>query len=125
MSGTEALWLLEGSACGHIAHIHRGAVVIRPAVHVLRYGQLIVRAPVQENILTGRPTLTYHTGDVRPDGSGWSITATGPAELVTDPDETAHHRRTLPGWAHGPHDTLLLLHPQTVTGHRLHPGQAL
>ncbi|MFJ5708287.1 hypothetical protein [Streptomyces sp. NPDC093105] len=27
--------------------------------------------------------------------------------------------RTLPGWAHGPHDTLPRITPQTVTGHRL------
>lgn len=52
-------------------------------------------------------------------GTGWLVTVAGPVEVITDPDEAAHHRRTLSGWAHGPHDTLLRLLPRTVTGFRL------
>ncbi|MFC8431849.1 hypothetical protein [Streptomyces sp. NPDC057253] len=37
--------------------------------------------------------------------------------MISDPDETAHDQRT-PGWSHGPHDTLLRMQPQTVTGFR-------
>ena len=63
-------------------------------------------------------------------GTGWTVTVAGPAEVITDPDEAAlPHclkgmggapiQRTLPGWTHGPHDTLLRLSPRTVTGFRL------
>ncbi|WP_408997238.1 hypothetical protein [Streptomyces europaeiscabiei] len=38
---------------------------------------------------------------------------------MTDPDEGAHYLRALPGWTHGPHDTLLRLQPKTVSGFRL------
>ncbi|MEU8619115.1 pyridoxamine 5'-phosphate oxidase family protein [Streptomyces sp. NPDC048623] len=119
VSGAEALWLLEGSAHGRLAFVQREQAVVRPAVHVLAYGRLVVRAPVQAELLNARPVLTYQADEIRlPAGSGWSVTVTGPAEPV-DPVEAAHHLRTLPGWAYGPHDTLLRITPQTVTGHRL------
>ena len=57
-------------------------------------------------------------------GTGWTVTASGPAEVITDPDEAAHYLRTLSGWTHGPHDTLLRLHPKTVTGFRLARAEA-
>ncbi|MGW4162558.1 pyridoxamine 5'-phosphate oxidase family protein [Streptomyces sp. NPDC004788] len=120
VSGAEALWLLQGAAQGRLVYVLRDQCVVRPAVHVLEYGRLIVRAPVQSELLTDRPLLTYQADEIRlPAGSGWNVTVTGPAEPVTDPVEAAHHLRTLPGWAYGPHDTLLRVTPQTVTGHRL------
>ena len=38
---------------------------------------------------------------------------------MADPDEATRYLRALPGWTHGPHDTLLRLHPKTVSGFRL------
>lgn len=57
-------------------------------------------------------------------GIGWTVTVTGPAEVVTDPDEAGHYRRALHGWAHGPHDALVRIRPQTVTGFRLARAEA-
>lgn len=123
VSGTEALWLLESAAQGRLVHLRHETVVIRPAVHVLRYGRLIVRTPARRTELTGRGPLTYHADEIRvAGGTGWTLTVTGPAEAITDTDEVAHYRRTLPGWAHGPHDTLVRIRPRSVTGFRLaHP----
>ncbi|MFK0110228.1 hypothetical protein [Streptomyces sp. NPDC091217] len=45
-------------------------------------------------------------------------------EVINDPDEAAHCHRTLVGWTHGPHDTLLRLHPKTVAGFRPAPAEA-
>ncbi|MGW7210613.1 pyridoxamine 5'-phosphate oxidase family protein, partial [Streptomyces sp. NPDC054837] len=45
-------------------------------------------------------------------------------DLITDPVEAAHYRRTLAGWSHGPHDTLLRLHPKTMSGFRLVHAEA-
>ncbi|TQK49935.1 pyridoxamine 5'-phosphate oxidase-like protein [Streptomyces sp. SLBN-118] len=120
VSGTEALWLLEGAAQGRLVYVQRETAVVRPAVHLLQYGRLIVRTPAQASAVTGRTTLTYHADEIRvAGGTGWTVTATGPAEIITDPNEAAHYRRTLPGWVHGPHDSLVRIHPQTVTGFRL------
>ncbi|MEV0986444.1 pyridoxamine 5'-phosphate oxidase family protein [Streptomyces sp. NPDC049949] len=120
VSGTEALWLLEGSAQGRLVYVQREMTLVRPAAHVMEYGRLIVRAPVQAAAIPGRSLLTYQTDEIHsPAGTGWTASAHGPADVIADPDEAAHYRRTLPGWAHGPHDTLLRLHPQSVSGFRL------
>ncbi|KPI19013.1 Pyridoxamine 5'-phosphate oxidase-related protein [Actinobacteria bacterium OK074] len=118
ISGAEALWLLEGSTLGRLVYARRGQAVVRPARHLWEFGRLVVRTPAPARAVP--VTATYHVDEIRTTtGTGWSVTVAGPADVVTDPDEQAHYRRTLPGWAHGPHDTLLRLHPQTVTGFRL------
>ncbi|MFJ6783206.1 pyridoxamine 5'-phosphate oxidase family protein [Streptomyces yangpuensis] len=120
VSGTEALWLLEGSAQGRLVFVQRDLAVVRPAVHVMEYGRLVVRAPVQAAAVPGRAPLTYQVDEILgAAGTGWTVSAHGPADVVSDPDEAAHYRRTLPGWAHGPHDTLLRLHVHQVSGFRL------
>lgn len=123
VSGAEALWLLEGSTQGRLVHTQRDGVVVRPAVHILEYGRLMVRAPIQAAVVADRTTLTYQVDDIRTVSStGWTLTVSGPAELVGEPNEADHYRRTLAGWVHGPHDTLIRIHPQTVTGFRLAHG---
>ncbi|MEU2155737.1 pyridoxamine 5'-phosphate oxidase family protein [Streptomyces sp. NPDC019396] len=120
ISGTEALWLLEDAHTGRLVYIQRNQAMIRPACHLLEHGQLIVRAPVQPLIVHSRTALTYHCENIQhPAGTGWTLTTHGPGDPITDPYEEAHYRRTLPGWAHGPHDTLLRLTPQSITGFRL------
>jgi hypothetical protein len=118
VSGVEALWLLEGAGSGRLVYVQREQTVIRPARHVWGYGRLVVRTPAPATALPA--TVTYHVDEIRavPD-TGWTATVCGPAEVITDPDEAAHYRRTLTGWTHGPHDTLLRLHPKSVTGFRL------
>ncbi|MFE9890314.1 pyridoxamine 5'-phosphate oxidase family protein [Streptomyces scopuliridis] len=126
VSGTEALWLLESAVQGRLVYVQREQPVLRPAVHVLTYGRLVVRTPAQAAALSARTSLTYQADEIEvAGGTGWTVTATGPAEVITDPDEAAHYRRTLPGWAHGPHDTLVRIHPQTVIGFRLARAEAV
>ncbi|WUD77736.1 pyridoxamine 5'-phosphate oxidase family protein [Streptomyces sp. NBC_00510] len=120
LTGAEALWLLEGAGSGRLVYLLRGTVVVRPAVHVLEYGALVVRAPVPLTAVTQGGDVTYHCDRFhRASGTGWSVTATGPAQDLSDAHEAAHYRRTLSGWVHGPHDTLLRIHPLTLQGHRL------
>jgi hypothetical protein len=118
VSGAEALWLLEGSALGRLVYPQRDLCVVRPGRHTWEYGRLVVRTPAP---VTAIPVdATYHVDEVRTvTGTGWSVTVAGPVDMITDPDEAAHYRRTLSGWTHGPHDTLLRLHPKAVSGFRL------
>lgn len=123
VSGAEALWLLEGSSLGRLAYTQRDLTVIRPARHVWEYGRLVVRTPASAAAVPA--TATYHVDEIRAvQGTGWTVTASGPAEVITDRDEAAHYRRTLSGWTHGPHDTILRIHPKTVTGFRLARAEA-
>ncbi|WP_406446922.1 pyridoxamine 5'-phosphate oxidase family protein [Streptomyces sp. NBC_01613] len=118
VSGAEALWLLEGSALGRLVYTQRDVTVIRPGQHIWEYGRLVVRTPAPAAAVP--VAATYHVDEVRAaTGIGWSVTVVGPADVITDPDEAAHYQRTLSGWTHGPHDTLLRLHPKTVSGFRL------
>ncbi|MGW7547147.1 pyridoxamine 5'-phosphate oxidase family protein [Streptomyces sp. NPDC054770] len=123
VSGAEALWLLEGSTLGRLVYAQRDLAVIRPAHHVWEYGRLVVRTPVPAPVVPA--TATYHVDDIRTvSGTGWTVTVSGSAEVITDLDEAGHCRRTLAGWSHGPHDTLLRLHPKAVIGFRLARAEA-
>ncbi|MXM63986.1 pyridoxamine 5'-phosphate oxidase family protein [Streptomyces sp. HUCO-GS316] len=118
VSGAEALWLVEGSSLGRLVYPLRGQTLVRPARHVWECGRLIVRAPVFAAVVP--EAVTYQVDEIRVvAGTGWTVTLSGPAEVIADPDEAAHYRRTLAGWTHGPHDSVLRLHPKTVTGFRL------
>lgn len=123
VSGAEALWLLEGSTLGRLVYPRRELTVVRPGRHTWEYGRLVVRTPVQAAAVP--LTATYQVDEVRAaTGTGWTVTVAGPAELVTDPNEAAHYRRTLTGWTYGPQDTIVRVHPQTVSGFRLARGTA-
>ncbi|MFE2964435.1 pyridoxamine 5'-phosphate oxidase family protein [Streptomyces sp. NPDC059340] len=118
VSGAEALWLLEGSALGRLVYPQRDLTVVRPGRHTWEYGCLVLRTPAPAAAVP--VTATYHVDEIRTvAGTGWSVTVAGPVDMITDSDEAAHYQRTLTGWTHGPHDTLLRLHPKTVTGFRL------
>ncbi|WP_406452760.1 pyridoxamine 5'-phosphate oxidase family protein [Streptomyces sp. NBC_01622] len=118
VSGTEALWLLEGSASGRPVYPQRDLTVVRPGRHTWEYGRAMVGTPAPAAAIP--VDATYHVDEVREaTGTGWSVTVAGPGDVITDPDEAAHYRRTLSDWTHGPHDNLLRPHPRTVSGFRL------
>jgi len=134
VSGAEAPWLSEGSTPGRLVYPRREATVVRPGRHTREYGRPVPRAPVQAAAVP--LTATYQVDDVRAaTGTGWTATVAGPTEVITDPNEAAlpHSlkgmggapvRRTLTGWTHGPHDMIVRLHPQTVSGFRPARGAA-
>jgi hypothetical protein len=92
VSGEEALYLLEGAAHGRLVYEQREATALRPASPVRECGRLIVRTPAPPAAaLLGRVTVTCHADHLGPKtGTGWAMTASGPAEAITDPDESAH-----------------------------------
>ncbi|NGO40935.1 pyridoxamine 5'-phosphate oxidase family protein [Streptomyces ureilyticus] len=123
VSGAEALWLLEGSFLGRLVYTQRDLTVVRPGRHTREFGRLVVRTPAPAAAVPA--TVTYHVDEIRVvGGTGWTVTVSGPVDVITDPDEAAHYQRTLAGWTHGPHDTLLRLHPKTVSGFRLARAEA-
>ncbi|MER6185861.1 pyridoxamine 5'-phosphate oxidase family protein [Streptomyces sp. NPDC001652] len=123
VSGAEALWLLEGSSMGRLVYAQRDLTILRPGRHTWECGRLVVRTPAPAAAVP--LAATYHVDEIRAvAGTGWSVTVTGPVDVITDRGEAAHYRRTLAGWSHGPHDTLLRLHPQTVSGFRLVRAEA-
>ncbi|MGW2554258.1 pyridoxamine 5'-phosphate oxidase family protein [Streptomyces sp. NPDC001635] len=114
VSRAAALWLLKGSCLGRLIRVKRDRTTVRPARHVWEYGRpMIVRASAPA------ATVRHDVEGIRiVPATGWTVTVAGPAEVITDPAAAAHHRRSLSGRTHGRHDTLLRLHPKTVTGLR-------
>ncbi|MFJ9757738.1 pyridoxamine 5'-phosphate oxidase family protein [Streptomyces sp. NPDC101149] len=111
--GTEALWLLEGRSAGRLLCVQRNPAALRPARHVWGYDRLIVRTP------TSAATPTHHGEEIRTvAATGRTVTVAGPAEVITEPADAVHCRRTPSGWRHGRHNTLPPQHPKTVTGIR-------
>lgn len=122
---SEAPWPVEAGAQGHLMYVRCETPAVRPAVHILEHGRLIMRTPTQATALVCRPSLSCHADELKTAGGvGWTVTATGPAEIITDPRKT-DHSRPVSGWAHAPHDTLVRICPQTVTGFRLAHAEAV
>ncbi|WP_458247865.1 pyridoxamine 5'-phosphate oxidase family protein [Streptomyces sp. MAI_2237] len=127
VSGAEALCLLRRSRLGRLVYTQRDLTVLRPAAHVWVDGRLLVRTsgPAAE----GPATATYEVEESRAvPGTGWTVTVSGPAEVVTatDADDalTDGTRQPAPGgWAPGPQDTILRIRPRTVTGFRVARGE--
>ncbi|MFM9594186.1 pyridoxamine 5'-phosphate oxidase family protein [Streptomyces scabiei] len=121
ISGAEALRLPEDSSPGRPVYRRREPTVVRPARQVAECGLLVVRTPVRTSAVPA--TGTHHVDEIRAmHGPGRTGTVHGPGDVPGDVDEVAHHRRTLPGWTHGPRDALPRLprlRPQSVTGFRL------
>ncbi|MFC5720560.1 pyridoxamine 5'-phosphate oxidase family protein [Streptomyces gamaensis] len=119
VSGAEALYLLGGSSHGRLMYEQRDTLAVGPASHAVEQGRLVVRTPALSWRFSGRVSVTYHAEHIHRDsGAGWAVTVSGRAEPITDAEEDAHYRRVLSGWAPGPHDTLLRIHPQSVNGYR-------
>ena len=123
VSGSETPWL-EGGAQGHLLYARCAIPVGRPAVPVLLYGPLMVRMTAPTATLARRPGS--HADEIKTvGGTGGTVIPTGPAEIITAPDEASHYRGPVPGRVHAPHDTLMWLRPQSVTGFRLAHAEAV
>ncbi|WP_461035026.1 pyridoxamine 5'-phosphate oxidase family protein [Streptomyces mayteni] len=121
ISGEEALWLLAGARLGRLIFVQREVTVIRPAWHVWEFSRLAIRTPVSTTSLPR--IVSYHVDAMDAvTGTGWMVTVSGPAEVISEPHEAAHYQSNLSGWTHGPHDALLHVRARTVTGFRLIQG---
>ncbi|ALV37424.1 pyridoxamine 5'-phosphate oxidase family protein [Streptomyces sp. CdTB01] len=142
VSDAAALCLLRRSRLGPLVYTQRDLTVLRPAAHVWADGRLLVRTsgPAPE----GPATAIYEVEVNRAvPGTGWTVTVSGPAEVVTATDaataddavteaataddavtDGAGTRQRAPGgWTPGPQDTILRIRPRTVTGFRVARGE--
>ncbi|MFI6436327.1 pyridoxamine 5'-phosphate oxidase family protein [Streptomyces sp. NPDC050759] len=115
--GAEAVSLLESSTPGRLVYVQREQAAARSTRHVWESGCLIVGTPTPPEPVP--LSVTYQVDDVgAPTDTGWTVTATGPADMITDPDEAAHCRRNLHGWVHGPHDPPVRIRRRCATDFR-------
>lgn len=123
LSRTEAEELLGTVSFGRIAFVRRGRPEVRTVNHVLDGGRVIIRTHPGADLIAAVETgavVAYEADEIDPDRHvGWSVVATGPARVVSNPDEAARYRRWLASWAAGERDFVLMIEPAFVTGIRL------
>ena len=123
------LALLRSVAVGRIAWAtDDGTASILPVNFILDGTTLVfTTAPGSKmDAIQARRPLTLEADDLEPAlRTAWSVIATGPAEIVTDPAEI-QRLKTLPlaPWVSSPKPFFVRLTPEKISGRRipLHPG---
>ena len=120
----EALKKLGSVTVGRAVYTYRGLPAVHFVNHVLDHGEVVIRDHgTYIPILSGRDlatALVYETDDIDPaTRTGWSVTVSGPARLIEDPDAAASYRDILRPWAAGESDRIISIYPHLVTGYEI------
>ncbi|WP_434599965.1 pyridoxamine 5'-phosphate oxidase family protein [Streptomyces sp. A5-4] len=123
----EALRLLGSVALGRLVFTQQALPAIRPVNHVLDGEDIIVRLSDGAAVASlasptdGPQTVVAYEADViDPDQHlGWSVVATGYAQLVEDPADIARYERLVRPWVARSMTAVLRIRPELVTGFRL------
>jgi nitroimidazol reductase NimA-like FMN-containing flavoprotein (pyridoxamine 5'-phosphate oxidase superfamily) len=123
----ECLRLLAADEVGRIAVVHGGTPAIFPVNYLLDGDEIVFRTgPGTKLEANGRGQACFEIDAVdRETRSGWSVTATGRLEEVTQYDRAWRHVQALPvePWAEGDRSHWLRLVPSTITGRRIPPSR--
>lgn len=118
----EALALLDLVTVGRLIDGAPEPSDVRVLRHLRDAGHLVVR--IQPAVFAGPlrcpSLLTYQTDHLDPqDHSGWTVTVTGAAEMVTDARRQARYCLPLHVRPGDRYERLIRIRPQIVTGYRL------
>jgi pyridoxamine 5'-phosphate oxidase-like protein len=121
LSRAESLRLLGAVGLGRVVFTEHALPAIRPANHLIDHNVIIVRADLGVAVLgPSGMVVAYQADEIDPcTYAGWSVTATGMARPVRDPDEVARYQRALRGWAFDGKDQVIAIQPEIVTGYLL------
>jgi hypothetical protein len=119
--------LLGSVSLGRVVFTRHALPTIRPVNHVLDNGDIVIRTH-EGAALTSRAreaadpgvVVAYEADAIDPATHlGWSVVATGYAQLVTDPKELARFLLLLHPWVQQTMDYAVRIRPDLVTGIRL------
>jgi hypothetical protein len=113
----ESLRLLDQARFGRIVYTVRALPAIVPVSHVLDNGMIVMRTHVGAECAGS--VVAYHADDLDADHDGWSVTVTGVARRVLDPDEIAHYETRLTPLVAADYVETIRIYPEIVTGYRL------
>ncbi|WP_406164735.1 pyridoxamine 5'-phosphate oxidase family protein [Streptomyces sp. NBC_00996] len=120
----EALRLLGSVSVGRVVFTRHALPTIRPVNHILDNGDIVIRTH-EGAALTSRTrepapsgvVVAYEADTIAPATHlGWSVVATGYAQLVTDPRELARYQELLHPWVQQTMDHAVRIRPDLVTG---------
>jgi hypothetical protein len=112
----ECLRLLDRAPVGRIVYTVRALPAIVPVTHLVDNGMIVVRTHVGAECAGS--VVAYQADELATD-ERWTVTVTGVARRVLDPDElAAYEQRLSPLVAAGEVETIRI-YPEIVTGYRL------
>jgi hypothetical protein len=131
LSRAEAIALLEGEEVGRLVYTRRALPAIRPVNYAVRGGAILIWTGSSSSLgqAVRGAVVAFEVDELdRATRSGWSVTVTGTAQLVTDPELLSRARADGPvPWAAGVKEHLIRIPLTLVTGRWLgpRPGRAL
>lgn len=122
----ECLSLMSTVPVGRMVFTDRALPAIVPVNFVLDHGQVVVRTGASSTLAAAvrGSVVAFEVDDFdRTARNGWSVTITGQARQVTDPDELERLSRLgLEPWAGGDKPNVVVVPVELVTGRRVGAG---
>ena len=131
LSRHECLMLMASVPVGRIIYTRRALPAVELVNFALDEGDIVIRtdgsgklaAATRGAVVAFEADQLDHAG--QSGQSGWSVTAVGPSNAVTDPGELARLRTIgLTPWAPGERDHFIRISPVMLNGRRLCAGGA-
>jgi hypothetical protein len=117
----ESLRLLGGAPFGRIVYTVRALPAVVPVRHCVENGMVVVRTHIAAEC-TGS-VVAFQADGIDPVAEvGWSITVTGVARRILDPEETARFESLIDPLVTTGNVELIRIFPEIVAGHRLVSG---
>jgi hypothetical protein len=117
----EALRLLGSATYGRIVFTAGGLPTIRPVIHLLDQGDIVVRTHFGSAALeNASPVVVAYEADlIDPvERIAWSVIVTGRAHLIDDADEVARYDEILDeSWIANPNTHMIRIEPEVITGY--------
>lgn len=114
----ESLRLLDGVPIGRIVYTVRALPAIVPVSHLIDNGMVVVRTHIGAECAGSVVAYQADQIDVHA-RTGWSVTVTGVARRVLDPDELTAYEPRLAPLIEAPAVDTIRIYPEIVTGYRL------
>ncbi len=125
LSKAECLRLMATEAVGRICYTRQALPAVEPVNFALYDSAIVIRTDAGSKLAaaTRRAVVAFEADDINPaTRSGWSVTAVGQAEEVTDRREIVRLEKLgLESWAGGTREHFVRIVPSLVTGRRLRP----
>jgi nitroimidazol reductase NimA-like FMN-containing flavoprotein (pyridoxamine 5'-phosphate oxidase superfamily) len=126
LSALESLKLLGSCEVGRIVYTDGALPAVTPVNYAYDDGHVYIRTTAVSQLVRKVPNtiVAFEVDEVdRKARHGWSVVATGPCEIVTDPD-TLEHVATLDlePWAAGDRNVVLQISTAIVTGYEIARG---
>jgi hypothetical protein len=116
----ESLRLLDQVSIGRIVYTVRALPAIVPVCHLVDNGMVVVRTHIGAECAGS--VVAYQADElvaVNGGAGGWTVTVTGVARRVLDPDELAGYEQRLRPLVAAEGVETIRIYPEIVTGYRL------